>query len=97
MQSQLAQHTDGESCHPLVGLAQHVLLLHGTVLQRHVVGADVVELDVLQVCADEDAEVQRAQVDVGFVLHLAVHLRHGGDGTEGYEKYSIESFHICIL
>ena len=74
----VGQHADAEAWVPGVLVAEDGLG-GGAVFAHDGLGADVLELDVLSVEADADAEVHGAQVNVGLVLRLAL-LGCRGDG-----------------
>ena len=76
VETQFAKHTHGESRVPAVLVAGDERLVGRSVLGSDGLRADILQFDVLQVCAHEHSEVEWAQVGVGAVLHLAALRRN---------------------
>ena len=71
-EAELAQHAYGEAHVPAVLVGNDGLLHHAAFLGLYQVRTHIAEVDVLCMGAYNHAEVERAQVGVGTVLHTSL-------------------------
>ena len=72
----LGQHANGEPRVPLVIVAHNVLYRRAPVAINDCLRPNILQLHILEVHPHQDAKMQRAQIDIGFVL-LPAFLRQG--------------------
>jgi len=70
-QAEVTQYAYAETRIPSVGIAHDSARLFRPVLEGDGLRADIRQLQILQVHADQDPQVQGAEVDVGLVLYPA--------------------------